>query len=359
MEKNKRMISKLSSCVLPRYSVLVLIAAALVGCLSVTSDAQSVSSTPPLPPPGKLIDIGGWRLHLNCTGEASASQPTVILEAGVGDFSVEWSLVQPRVARFARVCSYDRAGSAWSDLGPRPRTMQQIVWELHALLEKAGERAPFVLVGHSWGGMLVQVYATAYPTDVAGMVLVDSGHEHGIWTLVDGKPVRLAETATGMTTPPVKTANPLQESDIPPGARSQIEAAARQMGPRANEPPRDKLPTDAKRMRSWALSQLKLYAATDNPFDAEELALMIAEKKKKEHPLGDIPLVVLTRGMAQEQGPNGRAAEDEHKRNQTQLVGLSSIGKQVFAAHSRHHIQIEEPELVVTSIKNVLAAPRK
>lgn len=358
MDESKRSISRESLRAFTRGPVLVLITAAMLVCISTAAKAQSVSPAPPSPPPGKLIDMGGWRLHLNCTGEVSDSQPTVVLEAGVGDFSVEWSLVQPRVARFARACSYDRAGSAWSDLGPRPRTMHQIVWELHTLLEKAGERGPYLLVGHSWGGMLVQVYAMTYPADVAGMVLVDSGHEHGIWTLVNGKPVRLAETATGRAIPPVKTSDPLRESDIPPAARSQIEAAARQMGPRANEPPRNKLPADAQRMRTWALSQLKLYAATDNPFDAEELAGMIAEKKK-EHPLGDIPLVVLTRGMPEDQGPGGKAAEDEHKRNQAELVSLSRIGKQVFAAHSRHHIQLDEPELVVTSIRNVLAATRK
>ena len=92
--------------------------------------AQGPSLRPPFPPPGRLVDIGGWRLHINCTGEPAPGQPTVILEAGLGDFSVEWSLVQPRVARFARVCSYDRGGDGWSDLGPDPRTLHQIVGEL-------------------------------------------------------------------------------------------------------------------------------------------------------------------------------------------------------------------------------------
>jgi pimeloyl-ACP methyl ester carboxylesterase len=87
-----------------------------------------------------LVDIGGWRLHLYCTGEAKPAQPTVILEAGLGDFSLEWSLVQPKLATFARVCSYDRAGTGWSELGPHPRPMHQIVHELHLMLEKASVR---------------------------------------------------------------------------------------------------------------------------------------------------------------------------------------------------------------------------
>lgn len=118
---------------------LMIIPAVLLARISLhgaTAEAQSETKQPPLPPTGKLVDIGGWRLHLNCTGEPRASQPTVILEAGNGNFSVEWSLVQPRVAGFARVCSYDRAGAGWSELGPHPRTMRQTVFELHTLLEE-------------------------------------------------------------------------------------------------------------------------------------------------------------------------------------------------------------------------------
>ena len=157
---------------------LGLIAAFLVLWVS-TSAAQTASNAPPISAPGQLVDIGGWRVHLNCTGQAGASQPTVILEAGAGGFSVDWSLVQPEAARFARVCSYDRSGLGWSDLGPRPRTMRQTVWELHTLLEKAGVRPPYVLVGHSHGGTLARLYAFTYPSEVVGMVLVESGNEKG------------------------------------------------------------------------------------------------------------------------------------------------------------------------------------
>lgn len=320
--------------------------------------AQSVPPSPPVAAPGRLVDIGGWRLHINCTGERVQSQPTVVLEAGIGDFSVEWSLVQPGVSRFARVCSYDRAGDGWSDLGPHPRTMRQIVWELHTLLEKAGERSPFVLVGHSYGGPLVRLYASTYPSETAGMVLVDAGSDNPVRWL-NGKLVRLVETATGRAMPDVKRTNPLREVDIPAPARSQIEAAARQSSPHANDPPRDKLPPDARRMRSWALAQVKHYASGDNPFENEELALMLAERTKRDYSLGDIPLIVLTRGIGEGTGPDGRELEAEHAQDQTAMTTLSRAGRLVIATKSGHHIQLDEPELVVKSIGDVVSAVTK
>jgi len=126
------------------------------------------------PAPGKLIDVGGYRLHINCTG---AGRTTVILDAGLGGSSLDWSRVQPGVATFTRVCSYDRAGYGWSDSGPKPRTSGRIVAELHALLVKAGIPGPYILVGQSFGGLNVRLYAYTYPQEVAGMVLVDASHE--------------------------------------------------------------------------------------------------------------------------------------------------------------------------------------
>src|SRR5262247_688470 len=175
-----------------------------LGLRGVAVMAQSQSPQAPFPPPGELVDVGGWRLHLNCAGEARASQPTVILESGLGDFSVEWSLVQPGVAKFARVCSYDRAGDGWSELGPHPRTFRQIVYELHTLLDKAGVKPPLVLVGHSYGGWLTRLYVSTYPTDVAGMALVEAGADNPWRMLPDGKLARSADLVKGTPIPAVK-----------------------------------------------------------------------------------------------------------------------------------------------------------
>jgi pimeloyl-ACP methyl ester carboxylesterase len=348
-------------------ALLYLASVALAGMLTQTSIAlravtvmaQSQSAQPPFPPPGKLVDVGGWRLHLNCTGEARASQPTVILEAGVGDFSVEWSLVQLGVAKFARVCSYDRAGDGWSDLGPHPRTLRQIVYELHTLLDKGGVKPPLVLVGHSYGGWLVRLYASTYPAEVAGMVLVEAGADNPWRMLPDGKLARSADLVKGEPIPAVKVSGPLRLSDIPPGALSQMKAGAQKLAQSPNEAPRDKLPPDAQRMRAWALAQVGHVAAAVNPFENEELAGLRAERAKSEHPLGDMPLLVLTRGKSEEEGPDGKAFEAEHRRDHAAMAAMSRNGKLIIAEHSGHHVQIDEPELVIKAIRDTLAGTRK
>jgi pimeloyl-ACP methyl ester carboxylesterase len=325
----------------------------LLVCAAATMTAQGAPDTPPYPAPGRLVDVGGWRLHLNCTGEAKPGEPRVILEAGAGDFSVEWSLVQPGVARFARVCSYDRGGDGWSDLGPHPRTMHQVVHELHTLLENSGERPPYVLVGHSYGGVLVRLYQSTYPSEVVGMVLVEAGSDDPWRMMPDGKLVRSSELATGQPVPAVKKSGPLRESDIPPAALSQMRAGLAEASVRANEGPRAKLPIEAQRMRTWALGQLKHVAAAVNPVEHEELAALRAERAKGEHPLGDLPLVVLTRGLSDSEGP---ALEAEHRRDHAAVAALSRKGKQIIATRSGHHVQLDEPALVVSSIQQVLGA---
>jgi pimeloyl-ACP methyl ester carboxylesterase len=125
------------------------------------------------PPPGQLVDVGGYKLHIHCLGEGS---PTVILEAGQGGLSPDWVWIQPEVAKTTRVCAYDRAGVAWSEPGPKPRHARQIGLELKTLLENAQIPSPYLLVGHSYGGLYVRVFAAAYPDVVKGMVLLDAAH---------------------------------------------------------------------------------------------------------------------------------------------------------------------------------------
>ena len=333
--------------------------AAVVTCAVPVANAQDSSDAPPYPPPGRLVDVGGWRLHLNCTGAARAGQPTVLLEPGLGDFSVEWSLVQPGVARFARVCAYDRAGDGWSELGPHPRTFRQIVYELHTLLDEAGERPPYVLVGHSYGGWLVRRYQWTYPSEVTGMVLVEAGADNPWRMMPDGTLVRSAELARDRPIPDVKTAGPLRVSDIPPAALQRMRAGLAEASRHANEPPRDKLPLDAQRMRTWALGRIGHVAASVNPFEHEELAALRADLAGRDYPLGDLPLVVITRGISEEDGPDGSAFEEERKSEHAAMAARSRKGTHLIALKSGHHVQLDEPALVVTAIEQTVDAARK
>jgi pimeloyl-ACP methyl ester carboxylesterase len=126
------------------------------------------------PPPGEMVDVGGYSLHINCVGQGS---PTVVLDAALGNTSAGWVRVQREVSDTTRVCAYDRAGMGWSEMGPDPRDAKQITGELHTLLGKAGIEEPYVLVGHSFGGMYMQTYAARYPGEVAGVALIDSSTE--------------------------------------------------------------------------------------------------------------------------------------------------------------------------------------
>lgn len=150
-------------------SLAALLGLVLVGyiyeAMAETADAKTY------PPPGELVDVGGYQLHINCTGTGG---PTVVIEAGLGDWSTGWGLVQPEVAKRTRVCTYDRAGWGWSDAGPLPRDATQFAKELHILLKNANIPGPYVMVGHSLGGLVVRVFVHDYASDVAGAVLVDS-----------------------------------------------------------------------------------------------------------------------------------------------------------------------------------------
>jgi pimeloyl-ACP methyl ester carboxylesterase len=151
--------------------IVALLALAVVGAIYQAIATERAERA--YPPPGEMVDVGGYSLHINCVSQAS---PTVVLDAGLGGMSADWVWVQREVSDTTRVCAYDRAGMGWSEMGPEPRDAKQISSELHALLTKAGIEGPYVLVGHSFGGLYMQTYAARYPDEVAGVVLVESSH---------------------------------------------------------------------------------------------------------------------------------------------------------------------------------------
>ncbi|MEM7356016.1 MAG: alpha/beta hydrolase [Acidobacteriota bacterium] len=287
------------------------------------------------PPPGELHDLGGYRLHLNCRGQGS---PTVLLEAGLGRDSLDWSWVQPELARHTRTCSYDRAGAGWSDPGPLPRDAHNIASELHSLLVAAGIRERLVLVGHSAGGSFVQLYEHLYPASVAGMVLVDVTHRE----------------------------NPLQKP--PPGVMVALAKALRFTGFLRLFGLLDgkDLPAEFQAAENTLVYRPHLIST----LVAENEAVVATSRQVRDigvaGSLGDLPLVILTAAGPFEQQPRppGMTLEEAHldldlrHRLQREMLGLSSRSYQVMAEHSGHQIHKDQPELVIEVITDLLGQLR-
>lgn len=170
--KSSSLLKRVSRIIMWIVAGVVVLATmgAIYQALSTSSDRRN---TPTL---GQLIDVGGYKLHIYCVGENVEGSPTVILEQGLGGTSAAWVRVQSELAQSTRVCSYDRAGMGWSDSGSGPRDGEHITSELHTLLHNAEIPGPYVLVGWSYGGIYVRIYAGKYPTEVSGLVLLDSSH---------------------------------------------------------------------------------------------------------------------------------------------------------------------------------------
>jgi pimeloyl-ACP methyl ester carboxylesterase len=163
------------------WLVVVLLVLAAVGMVYQAVATERAEGAHP--PPGETVDVGDHELHIDCVGQGS---PTVVLEAALGNASAHWVRVQQEVSEVTRVCAYDRAGMGWSEGGPEPRDAARVTGELHALLEGAGVEGPYVMVGHSFGGLYARAYAARYPDETAGVVLVDSSHPDQFERLPDG-----------------------------------------------------------------------------------------------------------------------------------------------------------------------------
>jgi pimeloyl-ACP methyl ester carboxylesterase len=331
---------------------------ALLLLLSSVGASQQLTSQPA--PPGKLIDLGGYRLHLNCTGNKG---PTVVLIAGAGDFSFDWNLVQPNIAQFARVCSYDRAGFAWSDPGPVPRTMKQEAFELHTLLRAAHIKGPYILVGHSIGGPVTRVYASQYSQEVAGIVLIDSLHEDTTLS-VNGKLAHMRELAKPDPVPAAQTMKSAPPKPVTKEVLDQFQSNLKSNPPKIGAT-FSKLPASVQAMRLWFLSQPPRAGGGGMEFLAEELRDMYDSRARTPYLLGNLPLVVLLPKGGYGRPPRGVNADEwkrfnEEKRQQKMdFTNLSYNSKLIFAENSGHHIQLDEPQVVIDAVRLIVEASRK
>lgn len=154
-------------------AVLIAIPLALLALGAVYQAVKTEAGRRAYPAPGQLVDVGGYRLHIYCEGQGS---PVVILDSANQGTVSNWAWIQPELARRTRVCAYDRAGEGWSEPSPQPQDSRQNADALHALLSKAGVAPPYVLVGHSFGGLYTRMFAEAYASEVAGLVFVEGTH---------------------------------------------------------------------------------------------------------------------------------------------------------------------------------------
>jgi len=322
---------------------------AITLCLAVSAAAAAGSSAPA--PPGKLVDLGGHKLHVNCTGKGS---PTVVIENGLGDFSFDWTLVQNKVAAFTRVCSYDRAGYAWSEPGPKPRTFAQINMELRDALAKMHEPGPYVLVGHSYGGPVIRNFAAMYASDVAGMVQVDAAFEGMRVGIGGGKTMRLGADAKGRAIPPARET--MKDSDRPA-----VHAAAESPAEQQLDAMYRVLPSEQQRWQLWAqaLPAMEDAEGSQMEWSGEYFAKWLATPQ--DGSLGSLPLVVLTRaegGYDNSQDVPGAQMEQERKEGQAKLAKLSSNSKQIVV-HSGHNMDLEAPDDVAAAVRLVVEVVRK
>jgi len=289
------------------------------------------------PPPGQLFNVFGHRMHIYCTGTGN---PVVILEAGLSSYSLDWSRVQPAISKTTKVCSYDRAGYGWSDPGPKPRTAQEIVKELHQLLLEAGIKGPYILVGQSLGGIYVQLFAVEYPTETAGVVLIDSVNKDMDKKIPQEKLNRF-------------------ENDLE--FYSYLGVLGAPLGiPRLLHMPAsiiiNKLPRDLQPIAYYFAYKKKSYQTIYDELKALHESEIEFNKQYPVVKIPDVPVVVISAAMPQDYPPFliSCGLLNDWRELQKDLVKSIPGAKQVIAEKSGHFVQLDQPGLVVNVIDKMV-----
>ena len=304
------------------------------------------------PPRGRLVSLGTHRLHLLCSGTGT---PAVVFDAALGGSSLSWTYVQPAVAEFTTACAYDRAGFGWSDAGPMPRTAGRIAAELHTLLTAANVQPPYVLVGHSFGGLSIRAYATSHPEDVAGLVLVDPAHPEDWREPSDADRERLQRGAAlcrrgavaarfGIASLVARLAS-AGALDL---ARGIAAAVGRRTLHRRDEQilaPMTRLPMDVRAALRWMWTQPRYFEALGSQI--EHICTSASDIELRPD-YGSLPLITIS----------ATEITADRRRLQDAFAGRSSRGRHVVATNSGHWIPIDEPQTVVDAIRDIVLAVR-
>jgi len=324
--------------------ILILIAT-LVLVLSFYGKMTQSSFVAQYPAPGKLVKVGDHSLHLNCTGEGPA---TIVFESGGGSWSHDWHNLQAEVEKIAQVCSYDRAGFGWSEKAESPRDFNNMVADLNQLLINGEVEGPYIFVGASLGGALVQLYAQKYPENVAGMLLLDAR----------GKAqMRMLDLHPGLLPPPsvMKVANVVSSMGLVSPILSMVGVEA------ILKPAHPNFGGYDQSIKDVYLDATGLA----NNIDAMLQEALIDDLSEQQtyaiETLGNIPLIVVSHGKENRFDglEMGDAKRDEieafWQALQMEMVFLSTRGELVIAEDSGHLIQFDQPKLVIDSIKKLIS----
>jgi pimeloyl-ACP methyl ester carboxylesterase len=337
VESATKVATTLSRSLTPLLWILSLLAVLISFFLILASQARA-GLKQKYPPIGELIDIGGYRLHMHTEGEGTT---TVIFDAGASGIGLSWELVRPSIAKVTRVVTYDRAGLGWSDTSPYPRDAITMALELHTMLTNANIKAPYILVGHSLGGVVARNFAAKYPNEVAGLVMVDSAHEQQMKYFPEAlvkmmKSMKVMFTVMGLL-------SKLGVFALKPGLV--------QIGD-SGKLPGDRIIQMQGVMASSTSHAEAMIAESESAYSAQTQPIST---------LGDVPLTVVSHGQLDANavppalGQQVRAEyETAWQRLQAQITSLSTRGRHIVAERSGHNIMFEQPEIVVESILDML-----
>jgi pimeloyl-ACP methyl ester carboxylesterase len=298
------------------------------------------------PPPGRLVNIGASCLHLV---ESGAGHPTVVFESGISASCLNWTHIRREVAQFTRACAYDRASLGWSDPAAEPRMASRIVEELHALLAEAAVPAPYILVGHSFGGLLVRCYAATYPNDVAGMVLVDPLAASDWLNISEGQSRMLRRGVALSRRGAMLARIGLVRFALMlfAGGARRIPKGIAKLTSGTGESVISRLAGEVGKMPPEVWPMVQAHWCLPKSFAGMADALValpaIAAEAASVHLPSSIPVSVLSGAQS---APHQLAAREELARN-------SQHGRHMIGSNSGHWIHLDEPELVVRAIRDL------
>jgi pimeloyl-ACP methyl ester carboxylesterase len=330
----QRWIKRLAVTVLCLLAIAVVLGASFEAVMRYHAETD-------YPAPGRLVDIGGRRLQIDCRGSGA---PTVVLESGLDNLgSLSWAAVHDSIARTTRVCAYSRAGVMWSDPVPAPFDARRVAQDLHAVLTAHGEMAPWVMVGHSLGGPYVMLFTSRYDEEVAALVLVDASH-----------PAQLAHfrEAMGKSMQPATGAMAIGSTLAWTGI---VRLASRDAAPStwptiADVVPRAYLPTSLEALRQEADAVAATLDAANRAthLGARPLVVLTATNKKS-------PAILAAEGITRAQGDRMQAVWDTLQADE---ATWSTAGRQQRVPNASHYIQFDQPDVVIAAVRDVVARVR-